>query len=1215
MAEPASHSGSEPLDPRDQIDVACDLFEADLKAGRRPDVNALLNRLSPEYHGRLLYELTLVALEYTGQRANFLSGPHSVNAPRSTPVGKPHHVNSSTNHNANSHTVRVLRSSAARASTVPLHNINGYELLSELGRGGMGVVYLARQISIDRLVALKVIHHSKFEAADEPKRQLLLERFDREAKAASRLEHANVATVYEVGEYDGSPYYSMRLVDGTSLSHIVQKGCLAPDVATDYLIPIVEAIHELHGMGVLHRDLKPSNILIEGATGTPVLTDFGLAKLIDSQADLTLTDEWVGSPPYMAPEQVMHATSVTEAADIYSLGATLYHLLTGRPPFQAETPAEVARQIIYCEPVAPRRLNPTIPRDLETICLKCLQKDEPARYATAHALADDLQAFRDRRPIRARPTSTVERVTRWCSRNRAWSTLIAACFVVIVGAALVATYFHRREQMAIATAADASLARRSARSQEFFNRSGFNHGSTVSALPWLVESLRLDQGTSRARIARQRIASVLNHGAELSWVVRHEQPLTCACLNYAGDRILSGGRDGTVKLWTAAGECLVSLTYGASVRHASFSHSGNLAAISTDDGKLHLMELPAAKQVGSAMSHPGYLREVKFSADGRYVVTVCSDHFVRVWATANGTLHKVLPLGSDESPVAQLALSDGSVGASRTGRDSVEVWNIDSGEILQPLRVGTGVTNLDISPSGETVATVSGQELCLWDIKKGAETFRTRLTTKLGEVKFTRDGLHVVASGDDSLLVLALDRLEAPAITIAHPHLQAFVVGPPGTLLAISDGSAAQLYALDGTEIQRALQQAADVVSAGLSRDGHLILTRLTDGTARVWRRDDGLSKGIAAGEQRIQSVRSTRDGRRVLVAAGDSWRIFSAEEMGFTEPGFAESKSSVAVDVSFDGDHVVVADATGAVTLWSRARDGAWQSTFSRPQQASIVAISGDGAEIAWGDAGGNISLMNINSKQLRQIGTLTSPVASLEFSPAGDVLLAADKQTIRVFPLDADSRQTPEPVAVEGGLRGARFSPNGTAVVAWTNDHHGVLWSIERGSATLLRCSSTINHVAFSMDSRWVLTAGEDGKAQLWQLSDGAAVGKSFRHPGALTFACFSPDGRSLALCDRDRNTRVWDIASAEPISVAISHSGNIVHAGFVDAVRLLTISDNAEIRLIDSSPSTVPLDRLSAISRTHSGQLVDERGQLRKLSFKQVVESAVTAGLAPR
>ena len=355
-----------------------------------------------------------------------------------------------------------LRPTDQRAEALP--EVAGYEILGVLGRGGMGVVYQARQLGLDRTVALKMVL-TGFQAGPKD-----LARFRAEAAALARLQHPNIVQIYDVGEAAGRPYFVFEFVAGGSLAQYLQGTPQPVRPAAQLVETLARAVHAAHANGVIHRDLKPANILLrderEGARGesrdlsplaprlaslVPKITDFGLAKCAggDGEApDLrgpTVTGELLGTPNYMAPEQAMVPRQpVGPAADVYALGAILYELLTGRPPFTGETPLATVLQVLHNEPVSVTSLQPNVPRDLETICLKCLRKEPRQRYGSALELAEDLQRFLRDEPIRARPVRAVEKLWRWVRRHPAPAGLLAAGLLAPVVALITLSLLSAR---------------------------------------------------------------------------------------------------------------------------------------------------------------------------------------------------------------------------------------------------------------------------------------------------------------------------------------------------------------------------------------------------------------------------------------------------------------------------------------------------------------------------------------------------------------------------------------------------------------------------------------------------------------------------------------------------------------------------------------------------------------------------------------------------
>lgn len=331
---------------------------------------------------------------------------------------------------------RTLASITGELSTPESGTIFGdYELQEEIARGGMGVVFKAKQLKLSRTVAVKMILSGRLATKDD------VARFRQEAEAAANLSHENIVDIYEVGEVDGHHYFSMEYVPGSDLGRLVRERPLTAERAAKYVRDVAMAIQFAHDRGILHRDLKPSNVLID-ADDRPQVTDFGLAKRVRGEEGLTDTGQVVGTPSYMPPEQAWPGQGeIGPASDVYSLGAILYEVLTGRPPFRAATVMDTLMQVLDTEPASPRLLNNKVPRDLETICLKCLAKDPQRRYATAREMQDELDRFLAGQPIKARPINVVARLARWSRRNPVAAGLLASSMLllIVVGALAFST--------------------------------------------------------------------------------------------------------------------------------------------------------------------------------------------------------------------------------------------------------------------------------------------------------------------------------------------------------------------------------------------------------------------------------------------------------------------------------------------------------------------------------------------------------------------------------------------------------------------------------------------------------------------------------------------------------------------------------------------------------------------------------------------------------
>jgi tetratricopeptide (TPR) repeat protein len=486
-----------------QIDAACDRFEAAWHAGQPPTLASVLDQVAAPLRPRLLRELLGLELEFRHQRgetpepadyhaqfpdqtaviaavfATLGRGPCLSSVPSQEPLRSPSAPQET---ELGSELPRAGLSVAAVAAL----RAAGYEILGELGRGGMGVVYLARTLALNRPCALKMIlagvHASAAATA----------RFHAEAEAIARLRHAEIVQIYHVGTADGLPYLELEYLPGGSLDRTLDGTPRPPAAAAQLVAILAGAIAEAHRQGIVHRDLKPANILLD-SRGRPKVADFGLAKMLDSDDGLTKSCAVLGSPSYMAPEQAAgQAKQIGPAADVYALGAILYELLTGRPPFRAATALETLAQVKSAEPVRPSQFQPGLARDLETICLKCLAKEPGRRYATAAALGEDLERYLNGEPIVARPAPVWERWWKW-SRRR--PTLAAALAVSATAVLLMlggSFYYNARLRAAVerAQAAEQTAIEQRDLALGAFHELVYGVGEMVEELP-ATRSLRL----------------------------------------------------------------------------------------------------------------------------------------------------------------------------------------------------------------------------------------------------------------------------------------------------------------------------------------------------------------------------------------------------------------------------------------------------------------------------------------------------------------------------------------------------------------------------------------------------------------------------------------------------------------------------------------------------------------------------------------------------
>ncbi|MFO0865714.1 MAG: serine/threonine-protein kinase [Gemmataceae bacterium] len=540
----------------------------------------------------------------------------------------------------------LFRSTKPAASTGHPASIGPYRILGFLGTGGMGVVYEGEDAKLKRHVALKVMKAFGSGPRTGPAKKTSSEwdRFLAEAESLARLQHPNVVQIFEVGEADGMPYFTLELMTGGNLRDQCKGTPLECDAAARMTETLARAVGYLHAHGVVHRDLKPANVLL-ASDGTPKITDFGLAKILEDQQGQTQTGDILGTPSYMSPEQAAGlVASVGPVSDIYALGAILYELLTGTAPFRGATPVETVRLVLDVEPAPPSRLRPGLPRDLETICLKCLEKDPRRRYANAESLADDLGRFQRREPIMARPVGATERAWKWARRKPAWASLIALAVIataVVVGGGWavnlrLSSLLHQVEVKA--NDHRLGLVRMHTDSGNRKAEGGDGFGALTSH----AESLRFSKSNDgTADLQRRRMAMLLRNSPRLA------------------------------QLWTFAGP----------IRHVAFHSDGKRLAIACGDGAARIFDIESGKALVPEMRHEGYVSHVAFSKDGKRLLTASYDHSARVWDAESGTT-LVDPLRTG-GPLHRVAESPDGSKILTCGDGGTALWDRATGKKLE----------------------------------------------------------------------------------------------------------------------------------------------------------------------------------------------------------------------------------------------------------------------------------------------------------------------------------------------------------------------------------------------------------------------------------------------------------------------------------------------------------------------------------------------------
>jgi WD40 repeat protein len=1015
-------------------------------------------------------------------------------------------------------------------SAVGLPAVPGYEILGELGRGGMGIVYQARQTDLKRLVALKVILAGVQAGSRERAR------FRTEAEAVARLQHPHIVQVYEISERDGLLCLALEFLDGGSLAQQIAGAPQPPRAAADLIEVLSRAIHSAHEHNVVHRDLKPANILLT-RDGVAKIGDFGLAKRLDDHSAPTESGSILGTPSYMAPEQVRgRGHAIGPATDVYALGAILYELLTGRPPFKGASPMDTVLQVIHDDPVPPSRLQRRIPADLETICLKCLAREPGGRYPSAAALADDLRLFLDGTPIRARPAGLLKTAWKWARRRPGVAALVAA--VVLVGglgfAGTLGQWYEaarardvaveeRRQKDEQWRAAEA--ARAAAENTLYYSRIAHSEllwraGDWTGAEQALALSVPLEGGRDWRGWEWHYLQGLYHR--ELFALHSASRGLGgCAVFRPDGRQIATvvaggDGRPADLRIWDAAdGSLLAAWHVAPGVHQLAYSPDGSRLALGETTGWVRVRDAATGRELFASRPHD-WVASLAFSPDGRRLATAGWDNLVKVSDAATGAVQLTCMGHTDK--VQGVAFSPDGRHVVSGGRDRLLLlWDADTGrEVRRFEGHQDAIFGLAVSPDGRRLASAGADgSIKLWDTATGQVVISpTGHETAVLCVAFSPDGRYLASgSGDRTVWVWdvasGVRRMafrghsdQVPCVGFSPEGRRLLSFCPPQGVAKVWDLTRHPEYDTIG-------QTPAEAEAIVFRPDGQQLLTASRGGCLQTW---DAVT-GVLVRERRVAltdrlitpaAVAAFDPAGRSLagLASGDPRVVEVWNVEGASAPVALRGHTKVPLALRFCRDGRRLASAA-----WSPAAPAheikVWDAVAGRP----LLEWTGDGR--IWG----------------------------VDFSPDGRLLAIAGPGRY-VTVVDWQTRQTVLAAAGDRETTAVVFRPDGQQLAS-AELLGGVVnvWDVAPSDPRkgvpprhTLRGFAQPLGLAYSPDGRRLAAVSRDA-VKVWDAATGHEVltlrGAPRRSwdPAFNPQVAFSPDGHRLAATSWDRSVSVWE------------------------------------------------------------------------------------------
>ena len=1023
-----------------------------------------------------------------------------------------------------------------------------YELQDVLGRGGMGVVYRARQKSLNRPVALKMIRAGLLASPT------MVERFRNEAEVTATLDHPHILPIYDVGEHEGQPYFTLKLVEGGSLASQLNRYRDNPRGAAQLVRILAEAVHHAHQHGILHRDLKPSNIVLDHE-GRPYITDFGLARHMQRLTDLTPTGDLLGTPAYLAPEQITgRSADLTTATDVYGLGAILYSLLTGRPPFQEATILATLRRVVDRDPEPPAASNRLVDRDLQTICLKCLEKDPSHRYGSAAELAEELGCWLEGRSIRARSIGPTGKFWRWCKRYpiatalglTAWLLLIA---VVVTLAVSNVRMSRARQEIEAQRSRAVRESREAVRQRDAAAYDRYLAQMRLAASDWQAGQMARLEETLDAQIPSPAQPDFRN------WLwyyllaqCHHEQDTlrghTAAVRSVSwspdGRQLAAAGDDHTVRIWEAGSEEPRAPSQNSTAGSRGFEHGSGTSSV--------------------LRGHFAHVTSVDWSPDGKRLASGGADSVIRIW---------------DAQTAKQIDMLPGHL------RDNVRwvLWGAD----------------------GQRLISTTEEVVKIWDVAQRKELYAAE-----GGLSGFRPGAF--RSGTQQFAWASLDGIVRCCDTTSGQETAVYTIRPPGAGILVSWGPEGRLRAAVclSDDLRIVDPTSSEVVStlhgctaqgpaADWSPDGQW-LAALRGEVITIWdveKKRPVLSLrghvGGVAGE-----IAWCPDGHRLATAGLDATvKLWDLAELPELPPIAAHRTFVTALVWAPDSRRLASAGADGTAVIWDAATGERLRTVYQGPLALRSLAWSPDGSAVAIGLPSGIIVRHAERDEEV--VPSHNASIGGLAWSPDGRFLAAADMGT----PPGIDVREVPSGrrvarlqvrhaqlhalawspdgrLLVTGGNFGPlhlwdtanwqkltsppgyhasrvpalAFSPKGDLLASGGTDRTVRIWDVasRQEVATLRGHNDNVWAVAWSPDSQRLVSASDDGTLRIWDAATGREVVALGQHATALHAVAWSPDGRKLASGGADGTIKIWDASRGYELA---SHPARVRDRRFAQAV----------------------------------------------------------------